>query len=502
MVTERDYYEVLGIARGATDAEIKRAFRKLAQQWHPDVSADATVGRPVQGDQRGVPGPLRPPAAPDVRHVRAGRSRRRRRRQPGSGPGSRASATSSMRSSAGPAAGTGARHGRPAVGSDLRYDLRLTFEEAIHGLETEIEFPVLDRCATCAGTGAKDGSKADDLPAVPGPRRGPVGPPDDARPDDQRDRLSALQGRGPDHRGPLRRRATATAGPSGARRCGCRSRPASTRATRSACRARARPGPAAGPRAASTSPSTWLPTRSSSARAPSSTTSSTSRSPRRPWACAPGCPTVDGDEEIEIKPGTQPGTELRLRGRGVPAPAADGIEGRPPRLRPGQRPEQAHQGAAPGPRDVRGGIRRRGRPRPQRADRSRPRQARLRWATAGTRAATPRRARHSPASAPLPDDDGTSGEGAWIELVGRGRPRGRRGRQRDPRPLRARRHERRAGLRARRGRAGGDGRSDPSGRSSGPTCPAGMRGPPGRRSPGRERRSATSRPSGSGRSAT
>ena len=43
MVTERDYYEVLGIARGATDAEIKRAFRKLAQQWHPDVSKDATA---------------------------------------------------------------------------------------------------------------------------------------------------------------------------------------------------------------------------------------------------------------------------------------------------------------------------------------------------------------------------------------------------------------------------------------------------------------------------
>ena len=90
-----------------------------------------------------------------------------------------------------------------------------------------------------------------------------------------------------------------------------------------------------------------------------------------------------------------------------------------------------------------------------------------------------------PGEAPLPDDDGTSGEGAWIELVGRGRPRGRRGRQRDPRPVRARWHERRAGLRARRGRAGRDRRSDPAGHR--PRVPARprRRGPPGRRSPAR-----------------
>ena len=40
MAAERDYYEVLGVERGASDAEIKRAFRKLAQQWHPDVNKD------------------------------------------------------------------------------------------------------------------------------------------------------------------------------------------------------------------------------------------------------------------------------------------------------------------------------------------------------------------------------------------------------------------------------------------------------------------------------
>ena len=69
-----------------------------------------------------------------------------------------ASRTSSTRSSAPPAAGTG-RRGRPAAGSDLRYDLRITFEEAILGTQKEIEFPVLARCETCGGNGAKPGTQ-------------------------------------------------------------------------------------------------------------------------------------------------------------------------------------------------------------------------------------------------------------------------------------------------------------------------------------------------------
>ncbi|MCC6832358.1 MAG: DnaJ domain-containing protein, partial [Thermoleophilia bacterium] len=40
MTAERDFYEVLGVERGASDAQIKGAFRKLAQQWHPDVSTE------------------------------------------------------------------------------------------------------------------------------------------------------------------------------------------------------------------------------------------------------------------------------------------------------------------------------------------------------------------------------------------------------------------------------------------------------------------------------
>ena len=41
MATTRDYYEILGVARGASDDEVKKAFRKLAQQWHPDVNTSS-----------------------------------------------------------------------------------------------------------------------------------------------------------------------------------------------------------------------------------------------------------------------------------------------------------------------------------------------------------------------------------------------------------------------------------------------------------------------------
>ena len=132
-------------------------------------------------------------------------------------------------------------------------------------------------------------------------------------------RVPALPRRGQDRRDARARRAAARAAPSASARFGWRSRPASTRATRSGSRTRARSGPAAARRAASTSPSTWRRTRRSPARAPSSTTRPTCRSRRRRSGTKIKVPTVEGeDAEVEIKPGTQPGTEIRLRGRGVP----------------------------------------------------------------------------------------------------------------------------------------------------------------------------------------
>ena len=56
---KRDYYEVLGLKKDATDADIKRAYRKLAAQYHPDVNHDPGAEEKFKGDQRGQRGALR-----------------------------------------------------------------------------------------------------------------------------------------------------------------------------------------------------------------------------------------------------------------------------------------------------------------------------------------------------------------------------------------------------------------------------------------------------------
>jgi molecular chaperone DnaJ len=158
MATDRNYYEILGVPREASDAEIKRAFRKLAQEWHPDVN------RKAGADER----------FKEVNEAYQVLSDPQRRQQydlfgtagmggpgfeGGFAPGAGFGAFSDLFDAffGGTAAG-GVRRGRAAVGSDLRYDLGITFVEAITGTEKEVEFPVLDRCPTCGGSGAKAGS--------------------------------------------------------------------------------------------------------------------------------------------------------------------------------------------------------------------------------------------------------------------------------------------------------------------------------------------------------
>jgi molecular chaperone DnaJ len=156
---ERSYYEILGVDRTAGDADIKRAFRKLAQQWHPDVSSEPAaverfkeineayqvlsdpkrrqiydmLGRSGLGDMGGSGSPL-----------------------PEGFPGFGDLFDAFFAGMGG--AGAGARRGRRPAGSDLRYDLRIGFAEAVGGVEKEIEFDLLDRCEPCAGTGATPGS--------------------------------------------------------------------------------------------------------------------------------------------------------------------------------------------------------------------------------------------------------------------------------------------------------------------------------------------------------
>jgi molecular chaperone DnaJ len=159
MATERDLYTVLGVAKDASDAEIKRAFRKLAQQTHPDVNADAGADvrfKEINEAYQVLSDPQRRQAYDMFGTAGLG----------GDGGGFGAGAGggfgnfSDIFDAFFGGAQSGARRGHPTAGVDLRYDLRITLEEAVRGTDKEIEFPVLGRCETCSGSGAKPGSEA------------------------------------------------------------------------------------------------------------------------------------------------------------------------------------------------------------------------------------------------------------------------------------------------------------------------------------------------------
>jgi molecular chaperone DnaJ len=155
MATERDLYAVLGVGRDATDADIKRAFRKLAQQWHPDVNQDATAdGRFKEINQayQVLSDPQRRQAYDMFGTVGEGSD--------GAGFAGGFGNFSDIFDAFFGGTQAGTRRGHPNAGADLRYDLRITLEEAVHGVEKEIEFSMLGRCETCSGSGAAPGSEA------------------------------------------------------------------------------------------------------------------------------------------------------------------------------------------------------------------------------------------------------------------------------------------------------------------------------------------------------
>jgi len=160
MATTRDYYDILGLERGASDEDIKRAFRKLAQQWHPDVNTDPDADarfKEINEAYQVLSDPQRRQAYDLFGRAGVG----------GTGAGAEGYGPFGGFQGFGDifdaffggstAAGSTRRTRRPA-GSDLRYDLELTFDEAVHGAEKELTFTALDRCATCQGSGAAEGS--------------------------------------------------------------------------------------------------------------------------------------------------------------------------------------------------------------------------------------------------------------------------------------------------------------------------------------------------------
>ena len=166
-VTKRDYYEILGVERQATDQQLKSAYRKLALKHHPDRNP---------GDHRAEEQFKEAAEAYAVLADREKRSLYDRFGHAGVGAAAGGAAGfdptifadfSDIFAGLGDAFGFGdlfgsrRRRGGPQRGSDLRYDLEITFDEAAKGSETTIQIPREETCDTCAGSGAAPGTSAE-----------------------------------------------------------------------------------------------------------------------------------------------------------------------------------------------------------------------------------------------------------------------------------------------------------------------------------------------------
>ena len=147
MATERDLYSVLGVGRGATDAEIKRAFRKLAQQTHPDVNSEPGADerfKEINQAYQVLSDPQRRQAYDMFGTTGEGGDQ-------GFGAGGGFGNFGDIFDAFFGGTQAGTRRGHPLAGADLRYDLRITLEEAVHGVDKEIEFTALGRVRDLRG---------------------------------------------------------------------------------------------------------------------------------------------------------------------------------------------------------------------------------------------------------------------------------------------------------------------------------------------------------------
>ncbi|SAL28539.1 chaperone protein DnaJ [Caballeronia choica] len=172
-MAKRDYYEVLGVAKNASDDEIKKSYRKLAMKFHPDRNPDNKNAEEhfkeakeayemLSDSQKRAAYDQYGHAGVDPNMAGAGAQ----------GFGGFADAFGDIFGDIfGQNAGGGARgRGGPQVyrGADLRYSMEITLEQAAHGYDTQIRVPSWANCDVCKGSGAKPGTKPETCPTCHG----------------------------------------------------------------------------------------------------------------------------------------------------------------------------------------------------------------------------------------------------------------------------------------------------------------------------------------------
>ncbi|GJL85198.1 MAG: chaperone protein DnaJ [Micavibrio sp.] len=183
-MAKRDYYETLGVNKGASADELKKAYRKLAMKHHPDQNKDNPEAEAkfkeiseayeiLKDDQKRAAYDHYGPEAFEAAMSGGGGG--------GGGPGGgfagsgfSGAFSDIFEDMFGDFVGGGGGRGRqtgPSRGSDVQYTMELTLEEAYKGKETTIKIPLNDECDTCKGSGAEPGTSSEDCDTCGGAGR-------------------------------------------------------------------------------------------------------------------------------------------------------------------------------------------------------------------------------------------------------------------------------------------------------------------------------------------
>jgi molecular chaperone DnaJ len=164
-VNKRDYYEVLGVDRGASDQDLKKSYRRLAHQYHPDKNQTDPEAEEKFKE------------AAEAYAILSNTEQRARYDRFGHAGVSSSAANASWGAPGfggiedilgdlfgfgdvfGNTGRAGSRRSSSQRGADLRYDLEITLEQAAEGMTAQLRIPKLESCETCTGSGAKPGTK-------------------------------------------------------------------------------------------------------------------------------------------------------------------------------------------------------------------------------------------------------------------------------------------------------------------------------------------------------
>ena len=165
MAEKRDYYEVLGVDKNATEAEIKRAYRKVAKKYHPDMNPGDKEAEEKFKEAAEAYEVLSDPEKKS-KYDQFGHAAFEQGGGPGGfggfdfGGGDMGDIFGDIFGDffGGGSRGGGARRNGPRQGANLRAAVRITFDEAIRGVEKQLEITLKETCTTCGGNGAKPGT--------------------------------------------------------------------------------------------------------------------------------------------------------------------------------------------------------------------------------------------------------------------------------------------------------------------------------------------------------